>query len=135
MANILITYWTGSGNTEQIATAINKKIEHSTLIPIEELTLDQALGYDIILFGCPAMGVEELEQSVVQPFWNQLKPLLTDKKLALFGSYGLGAGQWLTTWEKDAIESGVKVIAILAIKDNLGSLDKVRLDNFIKQIK
>ncbi|MBR6220475.1 MAG: flavodoxin, partial [Clostridia bacterium] len=62
---------------------------------------------DAIAFGCPAMGDEVLEETVFQPMWDDVKGSLAGKKVALFGSYGWGDGQWMRDWEADASAAGV----------------------------
>ena len=63
-------------------------------------------GFDGVAFGCPAMGDEELEDSVFQPVFEACEPKLAGKKVALFGSYGWGDGEWMRTWEKTCREDG-----------------------------
>lgn len=47
------------------------------------------------------MGAEQLEESEFEPMFESCKPLLKGKKIALFGSYGWGDGEWMRTWEED----------------------------------
>ena len=47
------------------------------------------------LLGCPAMGAEQLEEAEYQPMWDDVKGALSGKKIALFGSYGWGDGEWM----------------------------------------
>ena len=45
-------------------------------------------------------------------FWkkaNLHKPELPGKKVALFGSYGWGTGEWMENWEADCSVSGIKL--------------------------
>jgi hypothetical protein len=55
------------------------------------------------------MGAEVLEESVFEPFFTELEPLLSGKKVALFGSYGWGDGQWMRDWQDRAGRGGVFV--------------------------
>ena len=55
----------------------------------------------------PAMGDEVLEETVFQPMWDDAKGNLAGKKVAMFGSYGWGDGQWMRDWEADAQANGV----------------------------
>ena len=51
--------------------------------------------YDAIAFGCPALGAEELEESEFGPMFTSCEEKLAGKKIALFGSYGWGDGEWM----------------------------------------
>ena len=54
--------------------------------------------YDVIALGCPAMGDEVLEEGDFEPFFADLEGKLSGKKVALFGSYDWGDGQWMRDW-------------------------------------
>ena len=60
-----------------------------------------------IAFGCPAMGDEELEDTVFQPVFEACESKLSGKKVALFGSYGWGDGEWMRSWEEKCQKDGV----------------------------
>lgn len=49
---------------------------------------------------------EVLEESVFEPFFTELEPLLSGKKIALFGSYGWGDGQWMRDWQDRCAAAG-----------------------------
>ena len=66
-------------------------------------------GYDAIAFGCPAMGAEVLEEDEFQPLFDECKSALAGKKVALFGSYGWGDGEWMRNWEDDCREAGIEL--------------------------
>ena len=63
-------------------------------------------GFDGVAFGCPAMGDEELEDSVFQPVFEACEAKLAGKKVALFGSYGWGDGEWMRSWEERCTGDG-----------------------------
>ena len=65
-----------------------------------------AAQYNELALGCPAMGAEVLEESVFEPFFTELEPLLSGKKVALFGSYGWGDGQWMRDWQDRCAAAG-----------------------------
>ena len=58
-------------------------------------------SYDAVAFGCPSMGAEQLEESEFEPMFQECTSKLNGKKIALFGSYGWGDGEWMRTWEED----------------------------------
>ena len=68
---------------------------------------DMADNYDAIGFGCPSMGSEQLEESEFEPMFEACKSHLSGKKIALFGSYGWGDGEWMRSWEKDCDDAGI----------------------------
>ena len=62
--------------------------------------------YDAIAFGCPAMGDEVLEEGEFEPMFEGCVSALKDKKIALFGSYGWGDGEWMRNWEDECRNAG-----------------------------
>ena len=62
--------------------------------------------YDAIAFGCPSMGVEELEEGEFAPMFSECESKLGGKKIALFGSYGWGDGEWMRSWEETCDSAG-----------------------------
>ena len=120
MANILLVYWSGTGNTEIMAEKIKEGME-SAGASVDYKTVDQVDpsdvdGYDKIVFGCPSMGVEVLEEDEFEPFFEAVEPNLSGKKVALFGSYGWGEGEWMDAWIErteatgaNLFETGLKV--------------------------
>ena len=67
--------------------------------------------YDVIAFGCPSMGAEELEETEFAPMFEACKPALSGKKIALFGSWGWGEGAWMETWRADCEAAGAVLAA------------------------
>ena len=72
---------------------------------------DQAAEYEGIAFGCPAMGDEVLEEDEFEPMFTAVEGSLTGKKVALFGSYGWGDGQWMRDWEDRCRNAGIDLAA------------------------
>ena len=106
MSKIAVVYYSGSGNTEAMADVIVNAVG-ADKIEAENFNAAKAADYDAIAFGCPAMGDEVLEETVFQPMWDDVKGSLAGKKVALFGSYGWGDGQWMRDWEADAAAAGI----------------------------
>ena len=63
-------------------------------------------SYDAIAFGCPSMGAEQLEEGEFEPMFSSCESKLQGKKIALFGSYGWGDGEWMRSWEETCREDG-----------------------------
>lgn len=100
--SVAIIYWSGTGNTEAMAKAIEAGIRQKGEA-VDVFTADQANSgivdkYERIAFGCPSMGEEELEEEVFEPFFTSIEDNLQGKKVALFGSYGWGDGEWMRNW-------------------------------------
>ena len=114
MSKIAVVFWSGTGNTEQMAYAvmegIKEKAAEAALFAASEFGASMVKQYDAIAFGCPAMGVEVLEETEFQPMWDACEGALGGKKVALFGSYGWGDGEWMRSWE-DACGSAGAVLA------------------------
>ena len=106
MSKMAVIYWSMSGNTEAMANAIAEGAQGAgaevDVKQVSEITVDQALEYDLLALGCPAMGSEVLEESEFEPFFTDLESRLSGKKVALFGSYGWGDGQWMRDWQARA---------------------------------
>lgn len=111
---IAVVYWSGTGNTEAMANAVlegaNAAGGEGDLLTAAEFTADQVGEYDAIAFGCPSMGVESLEEGEFEPMFRACEPALAGKKLALFGSYGWGDGEWMRTWEDECRADGANLV-------------------------
>ena len=92
-------------NCNEISSLVN--VIGADKIECSDFSAAKVADYDAIAFGCPAMGDEVLEETVFQPMWDDVKSGLAGKKVALFGSYGWGDGQWMRDWEADAQAAGL----------------------------
>ena len=111
---IHIVYWSGTGNTEKMAEAIAEGARScGAEVSLADVRLadDGILDGDVILFGCPAMGAEQLEESEFEPFFSSLEERLSGKKIGLFGSYDWGDGEWMRLWTERAQSAGAVLIA------------------------
>ncbi len=111
MEKILVVYWSGTGNTEMMAQAVAEGAMSAgaevTLTEVGKITAQEAAKYDRIAFGCSSMGDEVLEEDEMEPFYTEVETMISGKKIALFGSYGWGDGQWMRDWEARAENFGV----------------------------
>ena len=109
-----IVYWSGTGNTEKMAELIKKGIVDSgkdaETIPVSDVNVEDLLKEDIIVLGCSAMGDEILEESEFEPFIDEISTKISGKKVAIFGSYGWGDGQWMRDFEERIISYGCTII-------------------------
>ena len=115
-----IVYWTGSGNTQIIADAIQEAIESLGFQVannyVSDISVDEVKDADIFYLGCPAMSGEDVEEYEFRPFLNDLKPFLDGKKVVLFGSYDWGDGEWMDNWTKEMNETGSIVVDTFQIQ-------------------
>lgn len=103
-----VIYWSGTGNTEAMANAVAEGAGVEALsVSIFSGSIDE---YDAIAFGCPAMGSEVLEESEFEPYFSAIESKLSGKKVALFGSYGWGDGEWMRSWEDRVKENGAILV-------------------------
>ena len=115
MSKIAVVYWSGTGNTEAMASAVaegaREKGAEADLLTASEFSSDQVSAYDAIAFGCPSMGAEQLEESEFEPMFTACEGDLQGKNIALFGSYGWGDGEWMRSWEERCSQDGANLAA------------------------
>ena len=115
MSKVAVVYWSGSGNTQAMADAVaegaKKEGAEVSVIEAGYFSADQVSAYDGIAFGCPAMGDEVLEEGEFDPMFTDVEKVLSGKKIALFGSYGWGDGQWMRDWEERCRTAGAELAA------------------------
>lgn len=106
-----VVYWSGTGNTEAMAKAILEGMKEggceAEIFTASEVKPEDIDKMDAIAFGCPSMGSEQLEESEFEPMFEACKSKLGGKKVALFGSYGWGDGEWMRIWESDCKDAGI----------------------------
>ena len=104
MSKVAVVYWSGTGNTKIMAQEVAAGAEAAgaevfIYIP-SDFSANMMDQFDGIAFGCPSMGAEVLEEAEFEPMFHSCEPKLQGKKIALFGSYGWGDGEWMRNWEK-----------------------------------
>ena len=114
MKIIAVVYWSGTGNTEAMANAVAQGAKdagaEAALLTAGEFAPDKLPEYEAVAFGCPAMGAETLEEDEFAPMFAHCESLLSGKKIALFGSYGWGDGEWMRTWEDTCKQDGAVLV-------------------------
>ncbi len=110
MSKIAVVYWSGTGNTEMMAGKVAQGAQEAgcevNTFTAAEFSADMMDSYDAIAFGCPSMGAEQLEEGEFEPMFSSCESKLQGKKIALFGSYGWGDGEWMRSWEQTCREDG-----------------------------
>ncbi len=113
MSKIAVVYWSGTGNTQAMAEAVvegaKEKGAEAVLYTALEFDASMMDTFDAVAFGCPSMGAEQLEESEFEPMFSSCEPKLAGKKIALFGSYGWGDGEWMRNWEETCISDGANL--------------------------
>lgn len=129
MSKVAVVYWSGTGNTEAMAEAvadgIREKGGEAVILTAGEFDRSMIEDYDSIAFGCPSMGDEELEESEFAPMFESCEPDLAGKKIALFGSYGWGDGEWMRKWEKTCKKAGAVFACDFVICNDAPDADAV----------
>ena len=115
MSKIAVVFWSGTGNTQAMADAVAEGAKAAgaevSVVEASAFGADQVAEFDAIAFGCPAMGDEVLEESEFDPMFTDVEGALSGKKIALFGSYGWGDGQWMRDWEERCKAAGAVLAA------------------------
>ncbi len=118
MSKVAIVYWSGTGNTEKMASFIESgaKAENAEveIYTCDKFSSSLVSNYDAIAFGCPSMGSEVLEDEF-QTMWDEVKNSLQGKKITLFGSYDWGDGEWMRNWESEANDIGANLVSDFVI--------------------
>ena len=105
MNKVAVVYWSGTGNTAAMAQAVAEGA-NAALLEAAAFTAADLGSYDAVAFGCPAMGAEQLEEGEFEPMFSAVEGSLNGKKIALFGSYGWGSGEWMEQWVARCQEAG-----------------------------
>ncbi|MCR5647287.1 MAG: flavodoxin domain-containing protein [Acholeplasmatales bacterium] len=127
----IVVYWSGTGNTEEIANKIAADLGCDAF-SVSAISASDALENDLIIFGCPAMGAEELEDAEFKPFYDEVMASIGDKKIALFGSYGWGDGEWMRNWEA---EVGANLVTNgLIVNGGASDIDDSEYQRFIGEL-
>lgn len=113
MKKAAVIYWSGTGNTETMANAVAEGMKGAgaevSLLSADAVSAADLAGLDAVALGCPAMGSEVLEDMEFEPMFEGCKSALKGKRVALFGSYGWGGGEWMQNWERDCRSSGIQL--------------------------
>lgn len=124
---IAIVYATTTGNTEQLANALKAACPSAYFSMADSADANEVLSADLILLGSPAMGAEQLEDSM-EGFFSEIEGKLAGKTVGLFGSYDWGDGQTFRDWG-DRVTSGgatLKGIVMAQLSPDEAALEEVK---------
>lgn len=114
MDEIMVVYWSQTGNTEAMAQAVAQGIEEAgkktKLAEVSAVSAADLKDVKAFALGCPAMGAEVLEEDEMEPFVAEVEGFAAGKTVGLFGSYGWGDGQWMRDWEERMNAAGAVVV-------------------------
>ena len=100
--------------SEERANSLVEEIKaaggEADVVPVSAVSVDELKAASSFALGCPAMGAEVLEESEMEPFVEEVEGFAAGKKIALFGSYGWGDGQWMRDWEERMNAAGATVV-------------------------
>ena len=115
MSKVAVVYWSGTGNTEAMANAVadgaRKAGATAEVFPVGDFSADKAKDYTALAWGCSAQGDETLEEYEFEPKFDECADIMSNKKVALFGSYGWGDGAWMSSWESKCAQLGIDLAA------------------------
>lgn len=124
-----VVYWSGTGNTEAMAGSVAEGAKSAgaevSVFTVADFSADMVDQFDSIAFGCPSMGSEQLEDSEFEPMFNSCEGDLGGKKIALFGSYGWGDGEWMRSWEETCTADGAVLVTESVICNDAPSDDAI----------
>ena len=111
---VTVVYWSGTGNTKKMAELIqsgaNEAGAEAILKEVNSASPSDLENCDVMALGCPSMGAEVLEEYEFEPFVAAIEDRVKGKKLALFGSYGWGDGEWMRDWDRRMLAAGADLI-------------------------
>ena len=114
MKEIMIAYWSGTGNTAAMAAILGKGIQDggatAKVVSVEDIKADDLKDYPVFALGCPSMGNETLEETYMEDFVTEVESFASGKKIGLFGSYGWGDGEWMRDWTTRMEAAGATVL-------------------------
>lgn len=112
--SVSVVYWSGTGNTQAMAEAVAEGIREggaeAVLLEVGNADAAALAGENAFALGCPSMGAEQLEESEMEPFVETLEPLVSGKRILLFGSYGWGDGEWMRDWAERMKKAGAVLV-------------------------
>lgn len=101
MSKVAVIFWSGTGNTEDMANGIVKGVTAAGLEAelFEVAKAPRNLGaYAKIALGCPSMGDEVLEESEFEPYFKAIETQLAGKSPFLVHMAGAMANGCATGW-------------------------------------
>ena len=116
MNKISLVYYSATGNTEQMAKAIEEGIIEAggkvTVYKSNQMNKEDILSSDVIVMGSAASGSEVIDENDLLPFMEEDGSKFKDKKVYIFGSYGWGGGEFADNWKAQLEGFGATIVAM-----------------------
>ena len=93
MSKVAVVYWSGTGNTEMMAQKVAEGAKEA--------------GAEVSVLTCADFSADDTE---FEPMFSACESKLSGKKIALFGSYGWGDGEWIHNWEESCKNDGAELV-------------------------
>ncbi len=114
MEKVYVVYWSGTGNTEAMANMLADGVKAAGAVAevaeMDGMDASVLAQQSAFALGSPAMGDEELEDTIVEPFVAELEKCVSGKKIVLFGSYDWGDGEWMRSWAERMKNAGAEIL-------------------------
>ena len=114
MSEVIVAFWTGTGNTAEMAEYVAEGIKEggaeAKVVSVDDISAADLKDAKAFALGCPSMGVEQLEESTMEPFVEEVCGFASGKTIGLFGSYGWGDGEWMRDWVERMEAAGARVL-------------------------
>ena len=113
MSEVIVAFWTGTGNTAEMAEYVAEGIKEggaeAKVVSVDDISAADLKDAKAFALGCPSMGVEQLEESTMEPFVEEVCGFASGKTIGLFGSYGWGDGEWMRSWVERMTAAGAEM--------------------------
>lgn len=76
MSEVIVAFWTGTGNTAEMAEYVAEGIKEggaeAKVVSVDDISAADLKDAKAFALGCPSMGVEQLEESTMEPFVEEV---------------------------------------------------------------
>lgn len=143
MKKLSVIYWSCGGNIEVLANLIAERAEDKMQAEVKTVHVADASYKDIeeadvLAFGSPARDSTQIEQTQMQPFFDDLfenhKNSINGKKCMLFATRGWFGDDFMEMWRNSMEENGFEVIGCVSAKDSLTNEDKEHAGKLAEQL-
>ena len=114
MNQIMVVYWSQTGNTEAMANAVAEGIrkagKDALVTEVSNISADALKDAGVFALGCPAMGAEVLEERRWIRLWQRWRRLLPVSILVSLAPMDGGDGEWMRDWQARMANAGADVV-------------------------
>ena len=129
MNKISLVYYSATGNTEQMAKAIEEGIVEAggavTVYKSNAMDKDAILSSDVIVMGSSATGAEVIDENDLLHFMEESGDKFIVKKVYIFVSYGCGGGEYAYNWKAQLEGFGANIVAMPVLANENPSDDEL----------